>query len=113
MITVLLPKASDPNPAVAGTILKAIGDLATVGGEDMIPYLGQLMPIIIDALQDQSSVIKRESALRTLGQLASNSGYVIKPYMDYPPLLEILQTIIRSEPHRGPLRQETIKLMEL
>ncbi|KAK0122644.1 phosphatidylinositol kinase- protein kinase tor1 [Cadophora gregata f. sp. sojae] len=111
MITVLLPKASDPNPAVAGTILKAIGDLATVGGEDMIPYLGQLMPIIIDALQDQSSVIKRESALRTLGQLASNSGYVIKPYMDYPPLLEILQTIIRSEPHRGPLRQETIKLM--
>ncbi|KAI6713291.1 hypothetical protein JHW43_004164 [Diplocarpon mali] len=111
MITVLLPKASDPNPAVAGTILKAIGDLATVGGEDMIPYLKELMPIIIDALQDQSSVAKREAALRTLGQLASNSGYVIQPYLDYPPLLEILQTIIRSEPNRGPLRQETIKLM--
>lgn len=111
MITVLLPKASDPNPDVAGTVLKAIGDLSTVGGEDMIPYLDQLMPIIVQALQDQSSVSKREAALKTLGQLASNSGYVIQPYLDYPPLLEILQTIIRSEPNRGPLRQETIKLL--
>jgi FKBP12-rapamycin complex-associated protein len=111
MISVLLPKARDPSPAVASTILKAIGDLATVGGEDMIPYLNRLMPIIIEALQDQSSAAKREAALRTLGQLASNSGYVIKPYLDYPSLLEILQAIIRSEPQRGPLRQETIKLM--
>jgi len=111
MIAVLLPKARDPSPAVASTILKAIGDLATVGGEDMIPYIDQLMPIIIEALQDQSSSAKREAALRTLGQLASNSGYVITPYLDYPQLLEILQSIIRGEPQRGPLRQETIKLM--
>jgi len=111
MIAVLLPKARDSSPAVASTILKAIGDLATVGGEDMIPYIDQLMPIIIEALQDQSSSAKREAALRTLGQLASNSGYVITPYLDYPQLLEILQSIIRGEPQRGPLRQETIKLM--
>ncbi|TVY35909.1 Serine/threonine-protein kinase [Lachnellula subtilissima] len=111
MISVLLPKAQDPSPAVASTILKAIGDLATVGGEDMLPYIDKLMPIIIEALQDQSSPAKREAALRTLGQLASNSGYVIKPYLDYPSLLEILQGIIRTEPQRGPLRQETIKLM--
>jgi FKBP12-rapamycin complex-associated protein len=111
MISVLLPKAQDPNAAVASTILKAIGELATVGGEDMIPYIDRLMPIIIEALQDQSSSTKREAALHTLGQLASNSGYVIKPYTDYPQLLEILQNIIRGEPQRGPLRQETIKLM--
>lgn len=111
MISVLLPKARDPSPAVASTILKAIGELATVGGEDMMPYIDKLMPIIIEALQDQSSSAKREAALRTLGQLASNSGYVIKPYLDYPQLLEILQNIIRGEPQRGPLRQETIKLM--
>jgi FKBP12-rapamycin complex-associated protein len=111
MISVLLPKAADPNPAVSSTILKAIGELATVGGEDMIPYIDKLMPIILDALQDQSSPAKREAALRTLGQLASNSGYVITPYLDYPQLLEILQNIIRGEPQRGSLRQETIKLM--
>ncbi|OBT84901.1 FKBP12-rapamycin complex-associated protein [Pseudogymnoascus sp. 03VT05] len=111
MISVLLPKARDPSPAVAATILKAIGELATVGGEDMIPYIDQLMPIILEALQDQSSSQKREAALKTLGQLASNSGYVIKPYMDYPQLLEILQGVIRGESQRGPLRQETIKLI--
>ncbi|KAL6898900.1 TOR kinase [Trichoderma evansii] len=111
MISVLLPKASDPSPTVAATILKAIGELATVGGEDMLPYKDRLMPLIIDALQDQSSNIKREAALHSLGQLASNSGYVITPYLEYPQLLEILQAIIRTEDQRGPLRQETIKLM--
>ena len=111
MISVLLPKASDPNVSVAATILKAIGELATVGGEDILPYKDRLMPIIIDALQDQSSNAKREAALHALGQLASNSGYVIKPYLEYPQLLELLQGIIRSEGQRGPLRQETIKLM--
>ncbi|KAF7911617.1 hypothetical protein BELL_0285g00080 [Botrytis elliptica] len=111
MMDVLLPKARDPSPAVAATIMKAIGELACVGGEGMIPFIKQLMPIIIEALQDQSSSAKREASLRTLGQLASNSGYVIKPYLEYPRLLEILQNIIRGEPQRGPLRQETIKLM--
>lgn len=111
MISVLLPKASDSNPSVAATILKAIGELATVGGEDMLPYKDRLMPLIIDALQDQSSNIKREAALHALGQLASNSGYVIQPYLEYPQLLENLQSIIRTEEQRGPIRQETIKLM--
>ncbi|KAH6880771.1 armadillo-type protein [Thelonectria olida] len=111
MISVLLPKANDPSPSVAATILKAIGELATVGGEDMLPYKDRLMPLIIDALQDQSSNSKREAALHALGQLASNSGYVIEPYLEYPQLLEILQAIIRTEGARVPLRQETIKLM--
>ncbi|KAF4122215.1 serine/threonine-protein kinase mTOR [Geosmithia morbida] len=111
MISVLLPKASDPNPTVAATILEAIGELATVGGEDMLQYKDRLMPIIIDALQDQSSNTKREAALHALGQLASNSGYVIEPYLEYPQLLELLQSIVRTEGHVIPLRQATIKLM--
>ncbi len=108
---VLLPKARDPTPSVAGTVLEAIGELCTVGGEAMLAYKDTLMPIILDALQDQSSPFKRESALHTLGQLASNAGYVIKPYLEYPQLLEILQSIIRGEPQHGNLRRETIKLM--
>ncbi|KAI0836439.1 FAT-domain-containing protein [Hypoxylon sp. FL0890] len=111
MISVLLPKADDANHAVAATILKAIGELATVGGEDMLPYKDKLMPIIIKALKDHASNTKRQAALHTLGQLASNSGYVIDPYLEYPELLDLLQHIIRAEPQRGPLRQETIKLM--
>lgn len=111
MMSVLLPKANDTTSSVAATILRAIGELATVGGEDVLPYKDRLMPVIIEALQDQSSTAKREAALHALGQLASNSGYVIEPYLEYPELLELLQSIIRTEGHRGPLRQETIKLM--
>lgn len=111
IVEVLMPKARDPTPSVAGTVLEAIGQLCAVGGEQMLAYKDTLMPIILDALQDQSSAFKRESALHTLGQLASNAGYVIKPYLEYPQLLELLQSIIRGEPHDGNLRQETIKLM--
>ncbi|KAM7201608.1 phosphatidylinositol 3-kinase tor2 [Naviculisporaceae sp. PSN 640] len=111
IIEVLLPKACDSNASVAATVLRAIGELCTVGGEDMLAYKDTLMPIIIDALQDQSAPGKREAALRTLGQLASNAGYVVTPYIEYPELLEILQSIIRGEAQHGPLRQETIKLM--
>jgi len=111
IIEVLMPKARDPVPSVAGTVLEAIGELCAVGGESMLAYKESLMPIILDALQDQSSAFKRESALHTLGQLASNAGYVIRPYLEYPELLELLQSIIRGEPQHGNLRRETIKLM--
>jgi FKBP12-rapamycin complex-associated protein len=110
MVMVLLPKARDPNPEVASTTLRAIGDLATVGGEDMRKYLPDLMTIILDFLQDLGSETKRFAALRALGQLATNAGYVIEPYRDYPDLLNILVNIVKSEPE-GELRRETVKLM--
>ncbi|CAK7224906.1 phosphatidylinositol kinase-related protein kinase tor1 [Sporothrix bragantina] len=111
MMEVLLPKAADPAASVAATIIKAIGEICTVGGEEMLRYKDRLMPILVDALQDQASMMKREAALRTIGQLSSNSGYVIDPYLDYPQLLDLLQNIIRGEPQHAMLRQETIKLM--
>lgn len=110
LVKTLLPKATDSNAAVASTTIKAIGELATVGGRDMLPYVPQLMPTIIEALQDLSSQSKRDAALHTLGQLASNSGYVIQPYLDYPSLLDILVNIIKTE-QQGSLRKETIKLL--
>ena len=110
MIKVLLPQAKDSNTAVAATTITAIGQLATTGGTVLEPYISQIMPIIVDALQDLSSPRKRDAALHTLGQLASNSGYVIKPYTDFPQLLDILINTIKTE-QQGPLRKETIKLM--
>lgn len=110
LVKTLLPKASDSNSSVASASLKAIGELATIGGSELVPYITQLMPTIIDALQDLSSQGKREAALHTLGQLASNSGYVIQPYLDYPHLLDLLVNITKSE-QQGPLRKETIKLL--
>ena len=68
------------------------------------------MPLIIETLQDQSSPAKRDAAPRTLGQLASNSGYVIKPYVQYPQLLTILVGIVKTE-QNTTLRKKTVKLM--
>ncbi|KAL8733536.1 MAG: hypothetical protein Q9181_003535 [Wetmoreana brouardii] len=110
LVNTLLPNTTAPNVAVASTSIKAIGELATVGGADVVQYISTLMPIIIGALQDLSSTTKRDAALHTLGQLASSSGYVIQPYLDYPHLLDLLINIIKSEP-QGSLRKETIKLL--
>jgi FKBP12-rapamycin complex-associated protein len=110
IVTALLPKSTDTNPSVAAVTLKAVGELAKVGGGEMRRYLSQIMPIILDSLQDLSSHTKREAALKTLGQLAGNSGYVIEPYLEYPHLLDVLINIIKTEP-TGTLRKETIKLV--
>ena len=110
LVKTFLPKTMDANPAVAATVIRAIGDLSTLGGTELKPYIPQLMPVIIDALQDLSSPNKRDASLRALGQLASNAGYVITPYLDYPQLLELLTNIIKTE-QQGSLRRETIKLL--
>jgi FKBP12-rapamycin complex-associated protein len=110
IVAVLLPKAQDPNPEVASTTLKAIGDLTTVGGESMVKYIPELMPIILEFMQDLGSDAKRFASLRALGQLATHAGYVMEPYRDYPELMNILMNIVKAEPE-GELRRETVKLM--
>ncbi|KKY24120.1 putative phosphatidylinositol 3-kinase tor2 [Phaeomoniella chlamydospora] len=110
MVSALLPKATDPNSGVSATIIRALGEMATVGGEEIKAHIPKLMPILLDALQDLGSPAKREAALKTISQLALNSGYVVKPYKDYPQLLSTLVNIIKHEPHEY-LKREAIKLM--
>ena len=106
----LLPKLEDENPRVASAVLGAIGTLAQVAGVGMKAYLGKLMPFIVESLQDQSSVHKREVAVRALGQLCGSTGYVIKPLEDYPNLLDILINMVKQE--RSPtLRTDLIRTL--
>ncbi|EGV64899.1 FAT-domain-containing protein [Yamadazyma tenuis ATCC 10573] len=106
----LLPKAKDPKSSVAASAIKCLGELAVVGGEDMKPFIPDLMPLIIDTFQDQSSSYKRDAALKALGQLASSSGYVIQPLLDYPQLLGMLVNILKSEAS-PTVRRETVRLL--
>ncbi|KAF9509645.1 hypothetical protein BS47DRAFT_139059 [Hydnum rufescens UP504] len=110
MLKVLLPKAEDSNASIATSVLACIGELARVGGEDLRPHLPAIMKIIIDTLQDQSSVPRRDAAIRTLGQVCSNTSYVIAPLLDHPQLLGILTRILRTEQNQQ-MRRETIKVM--
>jgi serine/threonine-protein kinase mTOR len=97
ILKVLITKTRDPNTAVVTTVLVTIGELARIGGEELIPYIPKLMPIIMETLQDQSLPTKREASLRTLGLLASSTGWVIEPYTKYPTLLGILLGILQTE----------------
>lgn len=106
ILRVLIPKANDSNPAVAANVLMCLGELAAVGGEDVTLHIPELMQVIISRLQDPAHV-KRDAALRTLGQLCSSTGYVISPLVDYPQLLPILGRILRTE--SGSSRREVVR----
>lgn len=58
----LIPKLKeiDNNPGVIVAVLAAVGELAQVAGTDMRKCLDELLPIILDMLQDSSSIQKRE-----------------------------------------------------
>ncbi|ODQ81853.1 hypothetical protein BABINDRAFT_160083 [Babjeviella inositovora NRRL Y-12698] len=110
IVDALLPKARDASLLVASAAITALGELAVVGGEDLKPFIPDLMPLILDTFQDQSSSFKRDAALRTLGQLTSSSGYVIQPLLDYPQLLGMLVGILKSE-SSATIRRETVRLV--
>lgn len=107
---VLLPNIRDASPGVVSSILQVVGEIARVGGESLLPYTNQLMPMFIEILQDQSSPTKRTAALTALGRFASSTGYVIDPYVKYPILLDILMSILKTE-QSVRIRQETMKLV--
>ncbi|KAG0343766.1 phosphatidylinositol kinase- protein kinase tor1 [Podila humilis] len=110
ILKVLLPNIRDASPGVVSRVLETLGEIATVGGEALLPHMDELMPVFIEILQDQSSPTKRSAALKTLGRLASNTGYVIDPYIKYPVLLDILMSIIKTE-QSVQIRAETMKLV--
>lgn len=110
IVEALLPRAKDPSSAVAASAIGCLGEAAMVAGEDMKPILPELMPLILDTFQDQSSSFKRDAALKTLGQIASSLGYVIQPLLDYPQLLGMLVGILKLETS-SHIRRETVRLL--
>ncbi|XP_012554042.1 serine/threonine-protein kinase mTOR isoform X1 [Hydra vulgaris] len=114
ILKALVPKLKDkdPNPGVVTSILATIGELAQVGGFEMRKYIDELFPVIIEMLQDASSLAKREVALCTLGQLVESTGYVVEPYKKYPNLLEVLLNFLKTEQSPG-VRKEAIRVLGL
>lgn len=109
LMKALLPKLRDSDYRVASGALATVGELSVVSGEEMESHLDELLPLIIETLQDQSSSTKREVAIRTLGQLTESTGYVIKPFHEYPKLLDTILNQIQSETN-PVIRMEVIKV---
>nr|KAG5704724.1 hypothetical protein BaRGS_005180 [Batillaria attramentaria] len=102
----------DANPGVTVNVLACLGELAQVSGISMRKYTPELLPIIIEMLQDASLLQKRETALWTLGQLVESTGCVVEPYHKYPQLLEILLTFLKME-QAPTIRREVIRVLGL
>jgi serine/threonine-protein kinase mTOR len=109
MLRVLLQKANDPNPTVVANVIRCLGELACVAGEDAMPHVPDLMNIIISRLSDPS-LVKRDAALHTLGLVCSSTGYVISPLVDHPQLLQLLARILRTEVNQQ-IRREVVKVL--
>ena len=113
ILEVLLPKANDPHPGVSARVLECLGELARVGGEELKPHLDELVSLTVTQLSSvpvHSSLAKRDAALKTLGRIASNTGYVMNPYLAYPTLLGSMVKILKTE-QAPPVRRETIRVL--
>ncbi|KAI9341687.1 FAT domain-containing protein [Obelidium mucronatum] len=112
ILKILLPRATDAIPGVAAKCITAIGELSRVAttSSEFLKNFDNVMAVIISALQDQSSSAKREASLKALGQICSNTGIVISPYIKYPNLLDILLGVLKSEENLL-IRKETVRVI--
>eukprot|EP00835_Amoeboradix_gromovi_P000423 NODE_15_length_42055_cov_0.634117.p1 type:complete len:2332 gc:universal NODE_15_length_42055_cov_0.634117:8372-15367(+) len=108
---VLLPKVKDSSSSVSSQILVAIGEVSIFAKDDeIVPFLTSLMTTLTETLQDQSSVRKREAALRSMRLLVSSTSNAIQPYLDYPNLMDTLLDILKTE-QSPSIRKETMRLI--
>jgi serine/threonine-protein kinase mTOR len=105
-----MANAKDTSPAVSAHCVACLGELARVGGEEIAPSVDKIMSLVVDMLAEQTSAIKRDAALKTLGQVASNTGCVVDPYQRYPTLLGTLMRLLKSE-KSSHVRREIIRAM--
>lgn len=75
-------------------VLEAIGEISNVDSESVKPYMGELMPLILECIKDQSSAQKREVAIKTMISIVENTGFVIKPYFFYPEILQFVRNLV-------------------
>lgn len=65
-------------PRLASAALEALGELAQATGPALQPWVKDIVPHILQTMQDQSSTSKQRTSLLTLGQIAGATGYVIQ-----------------------------------
>ena len=83
-----MPRSEDDGFPVA--VLSTLGELAFVAGTALNPEVPDILPFVIGALSDAGSASKRLVAARTLGRVIESTGWVVRPYLDYPHLLGVL-----------------------
>ncbi|DBA66640.1 TPA: hypothetical protein ACH3X2_002209 [Trebouxia sp. C0005] len=94
---------------VMASVLATTGELARVAGSNLRPHIGDILPLIIEAIGHPSGANKSVVAVVTLGQVIESTGVVVTPYMEYPQLLGmLLQMLSEGTPQA---RVEVLKVL--
>ena len=96
----------------ASSIVTIVGQLASQSGPETLFHFDTIIPFLIESMQDFYYIQLKHTSLWTLGQIISNTGYVIEPYKKYPTLLKILLSFLQSETSI-PVRRETMRILGL
>ena len=99
-------------PRLSSLALEALGELSQVVKEEIKPWLHALLPLVMESMIDQSSANRQRTSMKTLGQIADNTNYVIDPFIEYPELLSRAVAVLpatKKAPWR--LRKEVIRML--
>ena len=99
VIVVVIVVVVEENTTITTIILTyspPSGELCVMFRQDVLPYSGKLLPIIIGHILDTSSAKKQEIAVKTLGQFVSATGLVVIPYLEYPQLLPSMLELLEK-----------------
>lgn len=114
IISVFISKLKDSEsyPSVIISVLAAIGGQAQVSDIELRKWIDELFSIILEMIQDSSSLPKREVGLWALGHLVDSTGYVVEPYWKYTNLLDVLLNFLKTE-QSPAIRREAIRVLGL
>ena len=90
---------------VVASVLCALGDLSRVAGAAVRPRVDDILPLVLEALQDSGAVGRRDAAVVALGMIVESTGYVLAPYFDYPQLLGVLLRALCESGSLGTKRE--------
>ena len=125
---------------VVASVLATTGELARVAGPGLRAHIGEVMPLIIEAIQDTAGGQKRLTAVSTLGQVSwpaccppdlqvsrgwglrmslwppcvqvvESTGLVMTPYIEYPQLLSVLLRMLNEGEGSHTVRREVLKVL--
>jgi FKBP12-rapamycin complex-associated protein len=115
MIGPLLTLLKDPSAEVVAAALSTVGELAVASPESVTSHLDSLAPRLIEALNDQTSVIKQETAVIAMGKLVTSFSVVTaEPYKRFEGLFEgLVRAAQNSDERYLELRLQAIKTLGL
>jgi FKBP12-rapamycin complex-associated protein len=64
--------------------------LTETANQEILVNLKEVFEIIIVAMQDKSSTLKREAAVKSLNLIIKNTGFVVLPYYRFPNLMDVI-----------------------